>query len=335
MHVLVTGGAGFIGSHLVELLLRKGCSVCAVDNLSTGQITNIANVLDHPRFQFEEADIVTWDGLWSAARSADRIYHLAAVVGVRRVLESPVRVLATNIAGTERVLRAVAASGRRPRVMVASTSEVYGFAPNGERLRESDNLVYKAGSLTRWSYAVSKLAAEHLVHAYAREHHLPMTAMRFFNVIGPRQRGTYGMVVPNFVRQAVRELPITVYGDGCQTRSFCDVRDMVRMMDELADAEAALGQIVNIGNDREISINDLAKLVRQRADSASDIRHLSHLEGYGEDFDDVKRRRPDLMLLKTMIDFAPRWTLAETIDELVNHERNCDAHSPRERAEVF
>lgn len=321
MHILVTGGAGFIGSHLVELLLQKGHSVCVVDDLSTGHIDNIADFMDHPRFRFEEADIVTWDGLWSTAREFDGIYHLAAVVGVRRVLESPVRVLATNIAGVERLLRAVSAGRRRPRLMVASTSEVYGFNPNGAQLCESDDLVYRAGSWTRWSYAVSKLAAEHFVHAYAREERLPITIMRLFNVVGPRQRGEYGMVVPNFVRQAVCESPITVFGDGHQTRSFCDVRDMVCMMEELANGESSFGEIVNVGNDQEISINDLARLVRSRAGSSSPVRHLSRLEGYGEDFDDVTRRRPDLTHLKSIIDFAPRWTLTETIDDLIDRER--------------
>lgn len=329
MHVLVTGGAGFIGSHLVNLLLRNGHSVCVVDDLSTGQISNIAGVLDHPRFRFEKADIVTWSGLWEAAQWADRVYHLAAVVGVRRVLESPVRVLATNTAGSERVLRAVAAGRRRPRLMVASTSEVYGFNPNGHCLNEGLDLIYRAGDWTRWSYAVSKLAGEHFVQAYAREEGLPVTIMRLFNCIGPRQRGEYGMVVPNFVRQAVNGLPITVFGDGNQTRSFCDVRDMVRMMEELADAEVAFGETVNLGNDQEISINELAALVKRRAESASPIRHMTQLEGYGEEFADVTRRRPDLTQVRRLIDCAPQWRLVDTIDELVETERRRGEHAPQ------
>ena len=235
MHVLVTGGAGFIGSHLVEKLLSQGHSVHVVDDLSTGSLDNIAPFLAHPKFVFNKADIVAWDGLWPAARAADQIYHLAAVVGVRRVLSDPIRVMATNIAGTERLLRAIAAGQHRPRVLIASTSEVYGF--NGRVPQsEADEMTYKAGNWTRWSYAVTKLAGEHFANAYCREMQLPITSMRFFNMVGPRQRGDYGMVLPNFVRRAVRNLPIVVYGDGKQTRSFCDVRDGVRMLTEVAAA---------------------------------------------------------------------------------------------------
>ena len=320
MHTIVTGGAGFIGSHLVELLLSKGHSVHVIDDLSTGQADNIAGWLDHPKFEFSKADIVSWDGLWAAVRSADRVYHLAAVVGVRRVLDDPIGVLATNIAGTERVLRAVLAGGRRPRVMLASTSEVYGFNPNALQA-ETDELTYMAGNWARWSYAVTKFAGEHFGNAYAREHGLRIAIPRFFNMVGPRQRGKYGMVLPNFVQQAVRDLPITVYGDGTQTRSFCDVRDGVRMIAELTETNLSPGEVVNLGNDQEISINHLADLVRRRADSSSRIIHRSYADGYGEHFDDVTHRRPDLTRLKTTIDVAPRWTLTETIDDLIARER--------------
>lgn len=320
MHTIVTGGAGFIGSHLVELLLSQGRSVHVIDDLSTGHADNIAALQEHPNFRFDQADIVTWDGLWAAARSADRVYHLAAVVGVRRVLDDPIRVLATNIAGTERLLRAISAGGRRPRIMLASTSEVYGFNPNASQA-ETDELVYKAGNWARWSYAVTKLASEHFACAYAREHNLPAAVLRLFNMIGPRQRGQYGMVLPNFVQQAVRDLPITVYGDGKQTRSFCDVRDGVQMITQLAETNRNPGEVVNLGNDQEISINDLAELVRLRADSCSKIVHRSYADGYGQHFDDVTTRRPNLTRLKTIIDFAPRWTLPETIDDLIARER--------------
>src|SRR5438067_3871836 len=245
MNILVTGGAGFIGSHLVELLLGEGHRVHVVDDLSTGSFGNIATVAHNPRFCFDEADLLTWDRLWAVAQWADRIYHLAAVVGGRRVLDDPVRVLATNVAGTERLLRAAAARDRPPRILLASTSEVYGFNPNAA-MCEDDDLTYKAGSRTRWSYAVSKLTAEHLVDAYARERGLPAVVMRLFNTVGPRQRGEYGMVVPNFVRQAVQELPITVHGDGQQTRCFCDVRDTVRMLAQLGESDRAIGQTVNV-----------------------------------------------------------------------------------------
>jgi len=320
MHILVTGGAGFIGSHLIEFLLAEGHSVHVLDDLSTGCVENIAAFRDHPAFQFDQADIVTWDKLWPAAQAADQIYHLAAVVGVRRVLDDPIRVLATNIAGTERLLRAAAAGERRPRIMIASSSEVYGFNGNTEQ-SEIDALTYKAGNWARWSYAVTKLAGEHFANAYAHEHALPITSMRFFNMVGPRQRGEYGMVLPNFIKQAVSGLPITVYGDGRQTRSFCDVRDAVRMMSELSAIDLPPGEVVNLGNEQEISIDDLAKLVRRRAGSSSKIVHSSYAQGYGEHFDDIVRRRPDLTRLKSLIEFAPRWRLVDTIDDLIAWQR--------------
>jgi UDP-glucose 4-epimerase len=327
MHVLVTGGAGFIGSHLVEKLLSQGHSVHVVDDLSTGSLDNIAPFLAHPKFVFNKADIVAWDGLWPAARAADQIYHLAAVVGVRRVLSDPIRVMATNIAGTERLLRAIAAGQHRPRVLIASTSEVYGF--NGRVPQsEADEMTYKAGNWTRWSYAVTKLAGEHFANAYCREMQLPITSMRFFNMVGPRQRGDYGMVLPNFVRRAVRNLPIVVYGDGKQTRSFCDVRDGVRMLTEVAAASPEPGEPINLGNDHEISINELAELVRRRAESSSIVMHASYADAYGEHFDDIERRRPDLSRLKELIGFAPRWTLTQTIDDLIARERHASAVRP-------
>jgi UDP-glucose 4-epimerase len=320
MRILVTGGAGFIGSHLVEHLLGQGHHVHVVDDLSTGQFHNLAAVASHPRFRFDKADLIDWNGLWAAAQRADRIYHLAAVVGVKRVLADPVRVMTTNIACTERVFRAASAGTQRPRVIYASTSEVYGFNPNGA-MQEGDDLHYRAGSRTRWSYAIAKLAGEHFADAYARDKGLETVVLRLFNTIGPRQRGEYGMVVPNFVRQAVAGLPITVHDDGTQTRSFCDVRDTVRMIAQLAETEAALGEPVNVGNDKEITIQALAETVRRRADSRSPIRHVSCEEAYGEDFDDVRRRRPDLARLKQLTGFVHHWTLSDTIDELVSEQR--------------
>jgi UDP-glucose 4-epimerase len=321
MHILITGGAGFIGSHLVDLMLRQGHLVHVVDDLSSGRMNNIAVFLDQPRFRFSQADIVTWDGLGRAVQWADRIYHLAAVVGVRLVLEDPIRVLSTNIAGTTKLLRAVVASGWKPRMILASSSEVYGFN-DSPRFAESADLVFKAGSWSRWSYAATKLVNEHLAHAYMRQYDLPNTVVRLFNTIGPRQRSRYGMVVPNFVKQAVRGLPITVFGDGKQSRSFCDVRDTVQILDLLAASNNAVGAIVNVGNDQEISIKALAELVRDRAGTDSDITFKSYMEAYGEDFDDVSHRRPDLTELNALIDYKPSWTLTSTIDDLIAYEKH-------------
>jgi UDP-glucose 4-epimerase len=319
MRILVTGGAGFIGSHLVEHLLDQGHHVHVVDDLSTGLLSNLAAVAAHPRFRFDKADLIDWNGLWAAAQRADRIYHLAAVVGVKRVLADPVRVMTTNIACTERVFRAASAGDRRPRVIYASTSEVYGFNPNGA-MQENDDLHYRAGSRNRWSYAIAKLAGEHFADAYGREKGLQTVVLRLFNTIGPRQRDEYGMVVPNFVRQALAGIPITVHGDGQQTRSFCDVRDTVRLIAQLAETDEAVGEPVNVGNDREITIQALAELVRDRAGGWSGIRHVSCAEAYGEDFDDVRRRRPDLTRVKQLTGFTHRWTLTDTIDDLIRRE---------------
>jgi len=320
MQVLVTGGAGFIGSHLVELLLRQGHAVHVVDDLSTGRLTNISSFMGDANFRFDEADLVTWEGLEAAAQSADRIFHLAAVVGVRRVLHDPLRVLATNVTGTERVLKAAVAGSAKPRVVIASTSEVYGFS-DGTRLSERSDLLFKAGCGTRWTYAVTKLMGEHLAATYAREYGLPVAILRLFNTVGPRQSPQYGMVLPNFVRQATRGQPINVHGDGKQTRSFCDVRDTVQMIAQLGEMELAVGEIVNVGNDQEITIGDLAKMTRRLAESRSEIHHLSHVEAYGEDFADVTHRCPDLTRMHSLIDFRHRWTLTQTINELIAYER--------------
>ena len=321
MHILITGGAGFIGSHLVDLMLEQGHLVHVVDDLSAGKMNNVAFFLDQPRFRFSQADIVTWDGLGRAVQWADRIFHLAAVVGVRRVLEDPIRVLQTNIAGTEKVLRAVVASGWKPRLILASSSEVYGFN-SAAQFAESADLVFKAGSWSRWSYAATKLVSEHLGQAYLRQHDVPITVARLFNTVGPRQRARYGMVVPYFVKQAVRGLPITVFGDGHQSRSFCDVRDTVKTLDLLAASNNAVGAVVNVGGDQEITIKGLAELVRERAGTESEIVFKSYMEAYGEDFEDVTHRRPDLTRLNELIDYKPAWTLNSTIEDLIAYERH-------------
>jgi UDP-glucose 4-epimerase len=320
MHVLVTGGAGFIGSHLVEYHLGKGDRVHAVDTLTTGSAANIEPFRGHPDFHFDQADILTWEGLEKAAAWADRIYHMAAEVGVYRVLAEPIRVMATNIAGTERLLRAVNAGGWKPQVIIASSSEVYGPAPAPE-LREDAELIIRSGARSRWNYAVSKLADEALGLSYARKHGLPITIVRFFNTTGPRQTGRYGMVVPRFVRQAVKGEPITIYGDGSQTRSFCDVRDTVAALDLLAANPVSAGEIVNVGNNREISIGDLAHLVKARAQSASPIEFVPYDQAYGEEFEDIPRRRPAIDKLLRLTGFSHRWTLEQTLDDLIQRLR--------------
>lgn len=316
MYILVTGGAGFIGSHIVEYHLAKGDRVQVVDNLSTGSMENIRPFFTHKNFKFDQANILTWPALDRAVARAERIYHMAAVVGMHLVLAEPVQVLATNIAGCERVLRAVHTSARKPQVIIASSSEVYGTGQQND-FNEDGDLVIKSGARSRWNYAISKLADEALGLSYARHYDLQITPIRFFNTIGPRQTGRYGMVVPRFVDQAVKGLDITVHGNGLQTRSFCDVRDTVIALDLLASNPDSKGEIVNVGNDREITIAELAEMVRTRAHSPSTIKFVPYQEAYGEDHDEVRYRKPDLRKLHELTGFTAARRLEETLDELI------------------
>lgn len=325
MHVLITGGAGFIGSHLAQLHMARGDSVYVVDNLSTGRAGNIERFFGNPRFRFSENDLLGWPDLDKAVAWADRIYHMAAVVGVKKVLEDPVAVMATNMSGTECVLRAIHAGGWNPQVIIASTSEVYGFNPNSS-FSEDDDIVLRSGGRLRWTYAVTKLADEYLAFSYARNYGLNIAVVRLFNTVGPNQVGHYGMVVPRFVGLAVTNQPLVVYGDGTQTRSFCDVRDTAVALDLLAGCPAAYGEIVNVGNDQEISIESLARLVIERAGSRSGIRHASYKEAYGEEFEDVTHRRPVLDKLRRLTGFEPRWTLVDTLDDLISRELVHEIH---------
>ncbi len=320
MHVLITGGAGFIGSHLAEYHLAQGDQVYVVDNLSTGSLANIELLRGNPAFRFAEADILNWGELGRAVAWADRIYHMAAVVGVKKVLEDPVAVMATNMTGTEKILRAIHGGGWNPQVIIASTSEVYGFNAK-DSFAETDDIVLPSGGRLRWTYAVTKLADEFLAFSYARKYGLHIAVVRLFNTIGPNQVGHYGMVVPRFVRQAVCNKPLTVYGTGEQTRSFCDVRDTVVALDGLAGCPQAWGEVVNVGNEQEISIRDLAELIVRRSGSSSALRFVSYRDAYGEEFEDVSHRRPVLDKLRALTGFAPEWTLAETLDDLIERER--------------
>jgi len=316
MHILITGGAGFIGSHLAEHHLAKGDHVHVVDNLSTGCKENLAQLLGNLKFRFDCADIRIWPELAETISWADRVYHLAAVVGVKKVLEDPVQVMSTNIAGTERVLQAVHRDPWNPEVIITSSSEVYGF--NKELpFSERTNLIIPSAGRLRWAYAITKLADEFLGFAYHREHKMDIKVVRLFNTIGPHQTGRYGMVVPSFVKQAVNGKPITVYGDGTQTRSFCDVRDTVVALDLLAGNSEAAGKVVNVGSDREISIKALAELVRERAKSSSKVEFISYNKAYGVEFEDIQRRRPDLSILKNLTGFESKWILEATLDNLI------------------
>jgi len=320
MKILITGGAGFIGSNVAEFHLDRGDEVVVVDDLSTGSRANVDAWQSNPRFRFVQADILDWPGMETAMQEADRVYHLAAVVGMFRVLREPVRVTQVNVCATERLLEAIARSERRPQVVIASSSSVYSHTRSHD-LREDEELVYlpRQGGLT--GYALSKLTNEIQAMAYRQEHGLQVTIPRLFNAVGPRQSGNYGFVLPRFVTQAMAGEPLTVFGDGTQTRSFCDVRDTVAALDALAGNKDAAGVPVNVGNERETRIIDLAKLVIERARSSSKIEFVPFDKAYGAKFDQITQRHPVEERLRTLTGFRPRWTLEQTIDDLLERAR--------------
>jgi UDP-glucose 4-epimerase len=320
MNIFVTGGAGFIGSHVVEKHLNRGDHVTAIDDLTTGQRANIAAFESNPHFRFVHADIMDWDGLAAATESSDRVYHLAAVVGMFRVLREPVRVTRVNVCATERLLETIATCAHPPQVVIASSSSVYSHSRSRD-LREDDELVYlpREGGLT--GYALSKLSNEIQAMAYRQEHGLQVTIPRLFNAVGPRQSPNYGFVLPRFIKQALAGEPLTVFGDGMQTRSFCDVRDTIAAIDLLAGNPAAAGQPVNVGNERETRIVDLARMVIERTGSHSKIEFVPFAKAYGAQFDQITQRHPVTERLEALTGFRPLWSLEQTIDDLLGCAR--------------
>jgi UDP-glucose 4-epimerase len=317
MHALITGGAGFIGSHLAEALLEQGHEVTVIDNLSTARFQNIRHLVNghsahngRPAFRFAIDSITNEVVLDRLASECDVIFHLAAAVGVKLILQSPVRTIETNVMGTEAVLKA--ALRYRAKVIIASTSEVYGKG-NSVPFREDDDVVLGPTCRSRWSYAASKMVDEFLGLAYHREKGLPVIIVRLFNTVGPRQTGRYGMVVPRFVSQALHNEPITVYGDGTQSRCFCDVSDVVSALIGLAQHPEALGKVYNIGSSEEVSIGDLAAQAKQVTDSQSDIVHIPYSEAYAPNFEDMQRRVPDTSRIKSLLGWQPRFTLEQIL----------------------
>src|SRR5262252_6179588 len=295
MRYLITGGAGFIGSHLAEELLRRGHEVSCVDDLSTGSINNIKHLKTHDRFHYVVDSCANVQLMAELVDGSDQIFHLAAAVGVKLIVESPVRTIETNIKLTETLLD-LANKKKRP-VFIASTSEVYGKSTDFP-FREDGDLVMGATTKGRWSYACSKAIDEFLALAYWREKKLPTIVVRLFNTVGPRQTGQYGMVIPTFVKQALANRPITVYGDGKQSRCFCYVGDVVGALMKLMDDERSVGQVFNIGSNREISIADLARKVKELTNSESEIVFVPYDEAYEEGFEDMPRRVPDIAKIK-------------------------------------
>lgn len=315
MHYLITGGAGFIGSHLAEHLLDGGHQVTIIDNLSTGRFENIAHLRDRLGFRFAIDDITNEIVLDRLASECDAIIHLAAAVGVDLVVRRPVHTIKDNVLGTEAVLRA-AARYRAP-VLIASTSEVYG---KGSRVpfREDDDVVLGPTSRSRWGYAASKMLDEFLGLAYYRELGLPVIIVRLFNTVGPRQTGRYGMVVPRFIGQALRGEAITVYGDGKQSRCFCDVADVVLAVAGLIGHPQAPGRVFNIGSTEEVTIEELAQRVRAITGSDSPIVYVPYEDAYAPGFEDMRRRVPDISRIQGLLDWRPRISLDETLMRIRN-----------------
>ena len=318
MRVLITGGAGFIGSHLSEALLERGDEVFVLDNLSTGSIGNILHLKDRPKFHYQIDTVENEPLLAELIDQCDVVVHFAAAVGVKLIVEQPVHTIETNVHGTEVVLKL--ANKKKKLVLIASTSEVYGKSANVP-FKEDADLVLGPTTKHRWAYACSKMIDEFLALAYWKERKLPVIVVRFFNTVGPRQTGQYGMVIPNFVRQALAGQPITVFGDGTQSRSFTYVGDVVRAVVALINEPRAVGHVFNIGNGSEITINDLAEKVKALTDSHSEIVRIPYDQAYESGFEDMPRRVPDISKIGALIGYKPTVELDEILGKVIESFR--------------
>ena len=318
MKYLITGGAGFIGSHLAEKLITGGDEVHVLDDLSTGSVENLDAIRDNPKFHLVIGSVTDISTVAELVDRAEVTFHLAAAVGVRLIVERPVHTIVTNIHGTETVLEC--ADKKKKKVVITSTSEIYGKNEQVPFSEEMD-MVFGATTKSRWSYACSKAIDEFLALSYFRERKLPVVVVRLFNTVGPRQVGHYGMVVPRFIEQALSGRPITIYNDGRQTRCFLHVADAVEALVKLADAEAAIGEVFNVGSDEEISILELAKKVKRITDSESEIQFVPYGKAYEKGFEDMKRRVPDTRKVRRVIGFSPTKTIDQVLAEVTEYFR--------------
>jgi UDP-glucose 4-epimerase len=317
--ILITGGAGFIGSHLAEKLLGKGEEVFVVDDLSTGKEENINHLKSNNHFHFVSGSVLDEDLMAELVAKTDETYHLAAAVGVKYILGKPLHCLLTNIKGTEIILKEAARDKKK--VLITSTSEVCGKGDNMP-FKEDDDRTYGSVYNDRWVYAFSKAVDEFLGMAYWREKKLPVCLVRLFNVIGPRQTGFYGMVVPTFIQQAISKKPITVFGDGEQSRCFADIDDVTNALITLIETDKGWGQVINLGSDREITINQLAKMVKKLTGSASEIVHVPYKDAYSAGYEDFRKRVPDLAKIKLLIGYQPKFTLEESLKKIIEYFRS-------------
>jgi len=314
--ILITGGAGFIGSHLAEKLLEQGEEVFVVDDLSTGSRDNIKHLEDNPKFRFVEGSVLDKKLMSEVVAKVEQIYHLAASVGVKKIMEKPLESFLNNLKGTENVLDL--ACERKTPVLFASSSEVYG-KNDGLPFKEDSDRVYGSAYNDRWGYALSKGSDEFLALAYFREKKLPVVIVRLFNVIGPRQTGFYGMVVPTFVKQALDGKPITIFGDGEQSRCFADIEDVIRALVDLMSHTEAQGQIFNLGSEEEISIKELAHKIKTLTQSESETTFIPYAEAYGTGFEDMAHRKPDISKIKECIGYQPKNSLEASLKKIIEH----------------
>ncbi len=318
MNILITGGAGFIGAHLAEAMLALDHEVEVVDDFSTGSMRNVEHLLANQRFRLVRGSVCDQSLMTAVVERADAIFHLAAAVGVHLIVQKPVHTISTNIHGTEVILEL--ANAFRTKIIIASTSEVYGKS-NQIPFREDADVVLGSTRFSRWSYACSKMIDEFLALAYCQEFGLPAIVCRFFNTIGVRQTGEYGMVVPRFIRKALRNEPLEIYGTGNQSRCFCNVADVVKALTQLLDCQQAIGEVINLGSNESITIKNLADKVVSMTGSTSDLRYLSYDQAFGQPFDDMLSRMPDLTKAQRLIGYKPKYSLAETLQQVIDFER--------------
>lgn len=322
MKILITGGAGFVGSHLADKLIAEGHEITVIDDLSTGRYSNVEHLEGNPNFRLIIDTVLNAELMEELVRETDRVFHMASAVGVRLIMEQPVKTIETIFHGTDVVLKFC--SRYRKRVLIPSTSEVYGKGASVP-FREEDDLLTGATDKHRWAYACAKTLDEFLALAHWKETRLPVVVVRLFNTVGPRQTGQYGMVVPRFVHAAMKNEPITIHGDGTQSRCFCHVLDVVEGLTKVLETPACFGQVINLGNDEETSIRQLAEKAIELAGSSSELHFVSYDEVYGEGFEDMQRRVPSLDKAKRLVGYQPTRSLADIINDVIREAKGTSA----------